>query len=126
LTEVVGHLHQKIEVFSMQPLGSPSIGVTATSVWAYGPKVSHFRPTVADGPKYLADVKYTSADISQMMFMNNLPAYSPEMLSPKIPYIDTTVRHEPVKIDLPPARTPSSTAVLVNKARAIKAYQNVS
>jgi hypothetical protein len=110
----------------MQPVGSPSIGLTATSVWSYGPKIAHFRPTVEDGPKYLEDVKYTSSDISQMMFTEHLPSYSPASLSPRIPTLTAKIGYRPVNISIPQASTPSTTALLVNKAKAIKTYQAIA
>lgn len=127
--------YYKIEVFFQELwLGQQNQGLSKMivsalqtgSVWDYSPKISKIRPTVADIPKLLGDVKYTSFDVINMVFQQSVPEYTNSSLAPPIPKPNATFTYQPISVQPLNVSIPSATSILMNKAMAIKAYQRVN
>lgn len=97
-------------------------GVSGYSVLALGPNINKFRPKVSDLPKLMEDIKLTSADISSQVAQEFIPDYGIKDLAPPIPQNNTRFQYQPLHVQTTSTDLPSTTAMLVNRAKAIKAY----
>jgi hypothetical protein len=99
-----------------------SIGLSTNLVKAVTPTVRGIRPGVKSMDEYMHEARNPVPTIVDIGY-RTLPDYSINTYTPRIPTPNARIVYTPPRAVYPSTALPSSTALLMSKAEAIKSYK---